>query len=226
MRAFAFTLTFLSLLVFAGARLTAQVTSQQQMMSRGNHPSLVLELPSARAKLVDDLWQDWLKDTYKVKTSKTKKVRTGELSSLNFSLPGVSAGGKVDMYSTVKDVGDGSDLLVWIATPRGYVNPDLDASQYLEAEKMLMNFALEVSRAQIAEDVDAQEAKLKDLERDIDRLRKDKERAERDIVDSKKRIAELEAGIQQNITDQEIKQREIEAQIEVVEVTKRRLKEF
>ncbi len=226
MRAFAFTLTFLSLLVFAGARLTAQVTSQQQLMSRGNQAALTLELPSARAKLVDDLWQDWLKDTYRVKTSKTRKVKTGELSSLNFGIPGVSAGGKVDMYSTINNVGDGSELTVWIATPRGYVNPDLDATQYLEAEKMLMNFALEVSRAQISEDVSVQEDNLKNLEKELDRLRKDKERAERDIVDAQQRIAELEAGIQQNISDQEIKQREIEAQIQVVETTKRRLKEF
>ncbi len=226
MRARTFTLTFLGLLILAGARLSAQVSSQQLLMSRGNNEALTLELPGADAKLVDDLWQDWLKDTYKVRTSKTKKVRTGELSSLNFGLPGVSAGGKVDLYSTVKEVGDGSELSVWIATPRGYVSPSLDSGQYLEAEKMLMNFALEVSRAQISDDVSAQEGNLKDLEKELDRLRKDKERAERDIVDAQKRIAQLEADIQQNLVDQETKQREIEAQTKVVETTKRRLKDF
>ncbi|MBB4079822.1 hypothetical protein GGR28_002449 [Lewinella aquimaris] len=221
-----YSLTFIALLVFAGARLTAQVTSQQQMMSRGNNEALILELPSADAKLVGDVWEDWLKDNYKVKTSKTKKARNGELSSLNFSLPGVSAGGKVDMYSTVKEVGNGSELTIWIATPDGYVSPDLNQGQYLEAEKMLMRFALAVSKEQIEQDVDSEEDKLKDLEKELDRLRKDKERAEKDIVDAQKRIAELEADIQRNIVDQETKQRQIEEQVRMVEQTKRKLSDY
>ncbi|MCP9234904.1 hypothetical protein [Lewinella sp. JB7] len=221
-----YSLTFIALLVFAGARLTAQVTSQEQMMSRGNNDALILELPSAEEKLVSDLWQDWLKDNYRVKTSKTKKVRNGELSSLNFSLPGVSAGGKVDLYSTVKEVGNGSELTVWIATPDGYVSPDLNQGQYLEAEKMLMRFALEVSKEQVKQDVDSEEDKLKELEKDLDRLRRDKERAEKDIVDAQKRIAELEADIQRNIVDQETKQQQIEDQVRRVEETRRKLEDY
>ena len=226
MKDYVFTLTFITLLVLAAAKLTGQVTTQQQMMSRGNNDALILELPSTRAKLVENIWQDWLKDTYKVRTSKTKKVRTGELSSLNFGLPGVSAGSKVDMYSQVREVGNGSELLVWIATPDGYVSPELDRGQYLEAEKMLMRFALTVSREQTSQDVDDQEDRLKDLEKDLDRLRKDKERAEKDIVDAQQLIAEREAAIQQNLTDQETKQREIETQMRVVEQVKAQLKEY
>ncbi|CAH1001482.1 hypothetical protein LEM8419_02385 [Neolewinella maritima] len=221
-----FPLTFIALLVLAATQLTGQVSSKQQMMSRGNNDALILELPSADDKLVEDLWEDWLKDNYKVKTSKTKKVRTGELASLNFGLPGVSAGSKVDMYSHVREVGNGSELSVWIATPDGYVSPDLDQGQYLEAEKMLMRFALAVSRAQTEQDVDTQEDKLKNLEKDLDRLRRDKERAEKDIVDAQQLIAEREAEIQQNIVSQENKQREIEAQMRVVEDTKAELKKY
>ena len=226
MKDFFFTLTFISLLVLAAAKLTGQVSSQQQMMSRGNNDALLLELPSAQAKLVEDLWEDWLKDNYKVKTKKTKGGRDGELSSLNFSMPGVRAGGKVDMYSRVSKSGNGSELAVWIATPEGYVSPDLDRGQYLEAEKLLMRFALAVSREQVAQDVDTQEDRLKEMEKELDRLRKDKERAEKDIVDAQQLIAEREADIQQNIVDQETKQREIEDQLKVVEQTKRQLEEY
>ena len=221
-----FTVTFITLLLLAAAKLTGQVTSREQMMSRGNHEALLLELPSAEAKLVENLWEDWLKDNYKVRTKKTKNARNGELSSLNFGIPGVSTGTKVDLYSRVEKVGSGSELSVWIATPQGYVSPELDRGQYLEAEKMLMRFALAVSREQIEQDVDTQEDLLKEMERDLDRLRKDKERAEKDIVDAQKLIAEKEAEIQQNLVDQETKQREIEAQLRVVDVTKQQLKEY
>lgn len=221
-----FTFVFFTLLLLAAASLTAQVSNQRQMMSRGNNDALILELPSADDKMVTKMWEDWLKDNYKAKTSKTRKVRTGELSTLNFSMAGVSTGGKVDMYSTVNESGNGTELTAWIATPLGYVSPELDQGQYMEAEKMLMRFALDVSREQIKQDVDNQEGILKDLEKELDRLRKDKEKAEKDIVDAQQLIAEKEGEIQQNILAQENKQREIEGQMQVVDDTKRRMKEF
>ena len=204
----------------------SQVTARTKAMSRGSQEALVLDLPATDADLVQDLWEDWLKDTYRVKTSKTKKVRNGERSSLNFKLPGIGRGGKVDLYSLVDETGDGSQLTVWIATPSGYVGPDLDPGEYLEAERMLMSFALAVSREQMQREVDAQEEILSDLEKELDRLRRDRERAEKDIADARERIARLEADIVANLAEQDGKQREIEAQLAEVEAAKRRLKDF
>jgi hypothetical protein len=226
MRDHLFTYTFLFLLICSVTTLAGQVTNQRQLMSRGNNDALVLELPSADHRMVEDLWEDWLKENFKVKTSKTKKVRNDELSSLNFRLPGVSAGSKVDLYSLVEKVGQGSQLTVWIATPRGYVSPELDPGQYVEAEKMLMRFALAVSREQIATDVETEEDSLKDLEKELDRLQRDKKRAEDDIADARRRIEKLEEDIARNIVEQEMKQDEIAAQIQVVEDRKRKLKDF
>ncbi|NJB84482.1 hypothetical protein GGR26_000227 [Lewinella marina] len=221
-----FTLIFLALILGAGTTLTAQVSARQQAMSRGDQPSLVLELPGAEDDDVEDLWTDWLKDTYGVKTKSTKGNKQGELSSLNFQLEGVGRGSKVDLYSRVNEVGDGSELTIWIATPAGYVSPALDQGQYVAAEKMLMNFALAVSRDQIEQDVESEEDQLSDLEKELDRLRRDKEKAEKDIVDARQKIADLEEEIRRNILDQERKQREIEEQISRVEATKRKLKGF
>ncbi|WP_157975935.1 coiled-coil domain-containing protein [Lewinella sp. IMCC34191] len=217
---------FLFCLLGFSTVVAAQVASRQLAMSKGNNEALILDLPTADADDVEDLWEDWLKDTYGVKTSKTRKVRTGELSSLNFELPGIGSGNKVDLYSMIREMGEGSELTVWIATPQGYVGPDLNTAQYNEAEKMLMRFALEVSRYQMEEDVDAQEDLLSDLEKELDRLKRDKERAEKDIEDVRERIAKLEAEIAANLVDQESKQAAIQDQIQVVEEAKLRLKKF
>lgn len=216
----------LLLICLLPADVCSQVTSRTKAMSRGSQQALVLDLPATDADLVQDLWDDWLKDTYRVKSSKTKKVRSGERSSLNFKLPGIGRGGKVDLYSLVDETGDGSQLTVWIATPAGYVGPDLDSREYLEAERMLMSFALEVSREQMQREVDEQEEILSDLEKELDRLRRDRERAEKDIADARDRIAKLEADIVANLAEQDDKQREIEAQLAEVEAAKRRLKDF
>ena len=223
---FIFSLSFLVLLIFAGSEvLTAQVTSQRMTMSRGNNDALILELPTADEKLVSKLWPDWLKDNYKVKTKKVKKTKN-ELQSLNFSIPGVSTGGKVDMYSSIRTSGSGSEVMVWIATTDGYMSPELGSSRYVESEKMLMRFALEVSRAQIEMEIEDQEKELKDLEKELDKIRKEKESFEKDIVNAERAIQEAKDNIEKNLGEQENKGSEIEAQIEKIEATKRKLKDF
>ena len=219
-----FPLVFLSLLLLAAAGLMGQVTNQRQNMSQGNNDALILELPSADDKLVVGLWEDYLKDNYDVKTKRDRKSK--EYRSLNFSMPGVSTGSKVDLYAVVDDGGNGSTLTVWIATPDGYVSPRLGNSRYLEAEKMLMRFALTVSRAQIEQEVEDEEDNLKDLEKDLDKLKKEQAGLEKDIIDYEKKIEEARADIQKSIAEQESKQQEIETQIQVVEDVKRRLRDF
>jgi len=221
-----FSLSFLVMLVMAGSQvLTAQVSTERMAMSRGSNDGIILELPGADNKMVSKLWPDWVKDNYDVKTKKVKKTKD-EMAALNFSIPGVSAGGKVDMYSKVASSGTGSELTIWIATPDGYISPELDRRRYLEAEKMMMNFALAVSREQIKMDIEDEEDSLKDLEKDLDKLRKEKEKFEKDIVDAERAIEEARAAIERNLDAQGNKNKEIEDQIDKVEATKRKLKDF
>lgn len=221
-----FSVTFMLLLMVAGSQvLSAQVTSQRMTHSRGNNDAIILELPTADDKMVDKLWADWLKDNYKVKTKKVKKTKN-EMQHLNFSIPGVSIGGNLDMYSMIRESGSGSEVMVWIATPDGYISPQLDSGRYIEAEKMLMRFALEVSRAQIEIQVEEEEKALKELEKELDRLQKEKDSFEKKIADAEKAIADARRDIEKNLGDQKGKEREIQLQIRQIENTKRKLKDF
>lgn len=221
-----FTMTFMVLLLLAGSQvLSAQVTSQRMTHSRGNNDAVILELPTAETKMVDKLWGDWLKDNYKVKTKKVKKTKN-EMEHLNFSIPGVSTGGNVDMYSLIRQSGSGSEVMVWIATPDGYVSPEMDSGRFVEAEKMMMRFALAVSRAQIENQIEEEEKMLKDLEKDLEKLRKDKDDFEKDIANAEKAIEEARMKIEGNAGDQDNKAKEIEEQIRQIESTKRKLKDF
>ena len=221
-----FLATFVLMLLFAGSQaVDAQVTSNRRSMSQGNNYALTLEFPNADDKLVRSLWEEHLKDNYKAKPKKVKKSRGETMAKVN-GIPGVTVGTKADIYSAVNDNGSGSELVVWIATPDGYVSPELGSGRYLEAEKMLMRFALDVSREQIRLQIEDEEDALRDLEKDLDKLRKDKERFEKDILDAERAIQEARNNIDRNLTEQEAKQNEIEAQIQKVEGTKRRLKDF
>jgi predicted nucleic acid-binding Zn-ribbon protein len=130
------------------------------------------------------------------------------------------------MYSDIKGAGTGSELVIWIATPDGYISPNMDVSRYVEAEKMLMRFALEVGREQLRLEVEEEEKALKELERELDRLKKEKDKFEKIIRDAEKAIEEARADIERNLDAQANKENEIGRQIEAVETIKRKLKDF
>ena len=226
-REITFTAVFIFLTVLAASHvLDAQVSAQRMTHSRGDNEALILTLPSADVKTVEKLWIDWVREHYDVKTKDVRRGK-GEMQSLNFSMPGVSPGAKVDMYSKVQKTGkEGSELMVWIATPDGYVSRGLDRSEYYEAEKVLMRFALTVSQAQMQNDVDGEEDKLKALEKELERLRKAHAGYEKDILNAEKAIEQARAKIERNLIDQEDKAREIEDQMQLVEAAKRRLNDY
>jgi len=215
-----FNLFFLGLLAFAGTQVHAQITAESMSMSQGTHEALLLELPGADSKMVEKLWMSYTKDNFKAKTKRNRKTK--EYQSLNISIPGVSVGSKVDMYATVNERGSGSELMVWIGSNDGWINPSSLPDRYVEAEKMLMRFALEVSKAQIALQVVEEEKRLKELEKELDALRKDKEKYERNIEKARQAIADNEALIVENELAQVDKQAALVEQENVVEETKKK----
>ncbi|MEM9835078.1 MAG: hypothetical protein AAF828_01170 [Bacteroidota bacterium] len=215
-----FNLLFLALLIFAGAKVQAQITSEMMSMSQGSHEALVLELPGADDKMVQKLWMDFTKKNYKAKTKRDRK--SDEYRSLNIEIPGVSVGSMVDMYAKVNERGSGSELAVWIGSNDGWINPESLPDRYVEAEKMMMRFALDVSREQIRLQVIEEEKMLKELEKDLESLKRDKDKYLKAIEKAKQVIADSEAAIIDNEKSQEDKAKEIEDQRKVVEDTKKK----
>ncbi len=217
---YCFTLVFLALLLLAGSHLQAQITAQALSMSQGTREAMALVLPGADAKLVGKLWTDYTKKELKARTKLDHKSK--EYQSLNIDIPGLRASSKVDLYAKVNERSQGSELVVWIASNEGWINPVNLPDRYVEAEKMLMRFALEVSKEQIAQEVATEEKMLSDLEKELDRLRKDKEKFEKAIEKAQQEIANNEQAIRDNIKAQENQAKVIEDQKQKVEVTKKK----
>lgn len=218
--AYFFTLVFLAITIFAGSQINAQVATETMSMSQGSHPALVLELPGADSKMVEKMWQDYTKKELEGKTKRDRKSK--EYQTLNIEIPGVSAGSAVDMYAKINERGNGSELMVWIGSNDGWINPRDLPNRYVEAEKMLMRFGLEVSKAQVELMVEEEEDKLKELEKELENLRKDKEKYEKNIEKARQEIADNEAAIEENKKAQEDKQKAIEEQRKQVEVTRKK----
>jgi hypothetical protein len=204
--------------------LAAQTTTSRKTMSEGVYEAIVLQVPGLNEKEVSNLWIDYTKDFYSVRTKYNRKTK--EYFSDDADIPGIGKGNTVDIYTSIQEKGDGSEVSVWINLGGAYLSVAEHGDRYLEAEAMMMRFALEASKEKVRMDIKNQEKGLDDMMGELKKMENDKSRLERDIEKAKEEIARAEQEILENLAAQEAKQKEIEAQEELINETKKKLKDL
>lgn len=203
----------------------SQITEEKRNMINGMQNALVLELPDTDAKMAKKWWIAFMKDY----DARTKKVKGGdELLSSNAELIALGGSAGVNVYARIDGVGSAVSHTVWfdLGEDKGYLESSLDEDKYIEGEKFLMRFALYVTKEKILIELDEEEKELKSLQNETDKLVREKENFLRDIEQAKERIAKAEAGIEDNLKNQELNKATIENQKEVIEEVKKRLSEM
>lgn len=212
---------FLLLLSFS---LQAQTRTERKTMSEGVYEAIVLQVPNLDAKTVGGLWEDFTKDFYNVRTKYNRKAK--EYFSDDADIAAIGLGNTIDIYTSIEDKKNGAELSMWINLGGAYLAAGTHADRYLEAEKMLIRFGLETAKESVRTEIKAQEKALQDLESDLKKLGSDKESYERDIQKAQETIARAEEELKANAKRQEEKAAEIKAQEELIEATKRKLKDL
>lgn len=198
----------------------AQVTEQERSMTQGMNNALVINIPNADDKAVEKLWKKHMKS----KGSKAKKIkRSEEWFSDNAKIPGVGGSNSVDVYATFEQSSDDVLMTVWFDMDGSYLNSNDHQERFSAGETFLSNFEYEVYKDRIRSEIKSEENNLKKLESNMKKLKKNNDRYHKEIEDAKKKIAKAEANIEDNIQEQEETDALIEAQKEVVELTKKKL---
>lgn len=212
------------LLLLVTTALSAQTSTERKTMSEGVYEAIVIQVPDLNKKVVAGLWTDFTKDFYGVRTKYNRKTK--EYFSDDADISAIGLGNTFDMYTTIEDKGDGSELSVWFDLGGAFMSAREHSDRHLEAEKMLLRFGLEAAKEKIRLDIKAQEKALDGLMGDLKKLENDKERHEREIEKAQEAIARAEQGLEENAQSQENKNAEIKAQEELIEATKRKLKDL
>jgi len=216
---------FSVVLLFLSVSLQAQTRAERKTMSEGIYEAIILQVPNLDAKTVGDLWENFTKDFYNVRTKYNRKTK--EYFSDDAEIAAIGKGNTVDIYTAIEDKGkNASELSMWIDLGGAYLAASTHADRYLEAEKMLIRFGLEVAKEGVRLEIKAQEKALQDLESDLKKLGNDKEGYERDIEKAKEAIARAEEELRANAKSQQEKNAEIKAQEQLIEATKRKLKDL
>lgn len=220
MKYFQNVLTFL--FAFVGATsLSAQwmaVTEMDKSMSFGTRPGFSIAFPNTDPKLVDDVWTDYVKNTF---GGKLKKGKKGEKSATGCQSSSVSSS-TFTVYSQVEKVGDGAQLDIWFDLGPHFLGRRDDPGHTQSAKELLSRFYFDVRRAAVGEEVKGEETKLKDLESRLKKLQRENSTLNRDIETYKARLKKAEEDLVQNQKDQESTIIDIEKQRQSVEGARQR----
>jgi hypothetical protein len=201
--------------------LHAQVAEETRVMSVGSQPALTIILPGADMKFADAEWKEYMKSygkMTKVKQSKENLVEGAQILDIG----GVN---RLNVYSISEAVAEGSKMIVWIDMGGGFINSSTFPKEYAEAVKFMQNFGHKVKVDQIAIDLDGQQKTLTKFESNLTKLQRENDNLHKVIEDAKKRIAEAELDIVKNLEEQDLAQKEIDAQKTTVQTVQKKLEE-
>jgi len=188
-------------------------------MSQGENNALVIILPKAEEKVVCKEFEKFMKDR-KAKVKSIKK--SDEMFADDAKLESLSDN-TVDVYSLATQKGDDTELAIWFDLGGAYLNSGDYPEKYKNAKMMLNEFSEEVYDIYIAEMLEFEEDKLKDLEGNLKDINKDQENSEDDIEKYLEKIEEEKAKIEEAKNMRIQVESDIESQKGVVSKVKSKL---
>jgi vacuolar-type H+-ATPase subunit I/STV1 len=205
-------LVFAAFMIFAFA-VSAQkikVNEDNEKIGGANNPVLTVIINGADQTTVEKAWKNLMKD-YGAKVTYKSEIFAQDATFKDMSSK------TVDVYAVAEIEKDGSVKLTAAFDLGGaFVSSANDANKYKVAEKIVRDFAVDVSKTAVADKLSDEKKKQKGYEKDLSDLQKRKEKLEKEIEDYKNRIAENEKEIESNKTDQEKTSKQIDDQKTVV----------
>ncbi len=198
----------------------AQIVEAEKVMSQGSNNALILEIPDADDKIVEKVWKSYAK-SFNGKVKNVKKSDDQITTSPNIT--GFAQAGLRNIYVRFVQVGNNVAFHSWFELDDEYLNSYNNPDEFDEAQKVLLNFGLEVAKEYTIMELDDEEKTLKKMKNDLKKLAKDKENYEKAIKDYEQKIIDAQADIANNIIEQERMGETIQAQNEAIEIVKKKL---
>ena len=189
----------------------------------GKNNALTILLKRTDKKEIEKNLEKFLKKNYDGKTKRNKK--SGEIFSDNSKIDKMSSN-TVDIYAIVDEAGEDTQLTVWFDLGGAYLSSAIHTDRFPAGEKVLNDFALTVSKAQVEEELKSQKKSLGKLEGDLKDLEKDEKKLHKDIKEWEEKIAKAKKEIEEKQLAQKNKVKEIETQKQVVKDVETTLKKL
>ncbi|MEZ5042375.1 MAG: hypothetical protein R2828_20920 [Saprospiraceae bacterium] len=202
----------------------AQIQEQARNMSFGSHNALILELPQNNSRLVEKVWEDYMKSFYDAKAKFNRK--TNEWMAENADIIAIGKGDDINLFTIVEQRGNNVDLILWVQLVEQdtYLSSDRYPDRMIEAEKLLMRFGLEVARESIKLELKEEEKRLDQMATDLKKLKNANDRYHKDIEKAQEAIRKAEEAITKNEGEQADMLKQMDVQREVIETVQKKIR--
>lgn len=190
----------MALVIFASAKINAQsidVKEGNEKVGGAFRNVLTVIIYESDGPAVLKSWKKLMKD------SNAKVKNSGdEIFADNAMLSDLSSN-SIDVYASVKKENEALRFSVAYDLGGTYLSESQNSGGFRAAKKMLYNFALEVTKEAVNQQIKNAEADVKKIEWKQSDLERDKEHLHRDIDNYKDKIATAEKGLEENLKAQQ-----------------------
>lgn len=212
-------INLLSLVLLMATSLSTNaqtVNENDASMSAGMKNAMIVEIEGAKKKVAEKIWKDFVKNYGKAKKEGDEYVSKMAL------IPAISSQ-TVNIHFKMEEMSDMTRAYLWIDNGEYFINSVEHEQQAEGMEDLLKKYYGEVRKKVIEEEVKEEEKKLKNQEKDLKGLVKKNDGYHKDIEKAKKKIAEMEANIEQNLQEQEAAKMELEKQTELLKSVREKI---
>ena len=191
-----------------------EVSEEPREMSSGLENSFILKLPETKKKVAIEVWTKFLKPYKGKRTKDTKSLLfTDDAKIQSFSA------NTTDLYAKFIEYGEENytECMVWFDLGGAFLSSELHPDKMDAANEMFDNYFKAVKIRNAEDNLAFEENNLKDLEKEMNRLMKQKEDYEGKIKDAEDLIAEMNKKIAENEGLQEAISSEIKSQMKEVD---------
>jgi len=193
MKKYIFSLLAILFIVPAFAQKT-KVDESNEKIAGNNNNALVVWIKNSDKKIVSKEWVALMKKN-KAKVSNKKEIFADDVI-----LPNISAN-TVDIYAVAEQNKSDVKLIVAFDLGGAFLNSKMHNEQYKVAEKMVYDFAVEMSKQNLQSSITAENKKISDFEKKKSKLESDSKNKQKEIDNMKKKIDSYEKIIGQNQKD-------------------------
>ena len=213
------TILFFSVSAFAQKNRPNEV---RKGMSLGVKEAFTVDIQNLDDKEVEKLLMDYLKE-YKGRKNPKRDRKSGEIFTDDAEIPAFSAN-TIDIYATIEGKGDNPTVVFWFDLGGAFLSEDAHPDKMEALSEWLYAFGRQTRARTIELELEAEEDRLKDLNKDFDKLLKEQEKLEDTIEKAKQMMAEAEDGLKVKTKEQDNSQAIILEQKRLIDKIKDRLK--
>lgn len=220
MKNFTFNLFYIALIAFSlsSCGFAEEMTDRAADSPEGMERAYVISLDNTDEDVARDSWEEFMEqynsNVMRIKGSKVHKADNVAIAGL---------GGSVAIKSLFEQSGDNTEMRLWFVKNQEYLTPQSSPESYDIIDRFIDDYFNQLETAQIQLEVEREEEKLEDLEKELKKLRRVNEKLHDDITEAEQTIKESRIKIEENLKAQDQMAEKMEEQRDVIQETKRKL---